>query len=225
MSGTSKQVRIFDAGDLLRLADVDRLDEAVRDGRVLDPDEQRILRGQIIIVFCPAGRLVEGVDADLTSAYDVHSGTSILPGDRQTRALAPILPVFRCYCSYCSIQFFEEKVDSLSYFMNNGFFVNVENFAYFLRKTAKIPILICRKSQGVWLCLNLPLLPSAASSWRQEMRPASGKQADGELCRQEPVFARAGCDPRGHVCPRHRRFPVSGAFAGGGAGRFSCHPE
>ena len=80
---------LHDAGDLLRLADVDRLDEAVRDGRVLDPDEQRILRGQIIIVFCPAGRLVEGVDADLTSAYDVHSGTSILPGDRQNPGFGP----------------------------------------------------------------------------------------------------------------------------------------
>ena len=76
-------------GNFLGLADVDRLDEAVRNGRMLDSDEQRILRGQIIIVFCPAGRLVEGVDADLTSAYDVHSGTSILPGDRQNPGFGP----------------------------------------------------------------------------------------------------------------------------------------
>ena len=72
---------LHNAGDLLGLADVDRLDEAMRNGRMLDSDEQRILRGQIIIVFCPAGCLVKGVDTNLALAYDVHSVTSILLGD------------------------------------------------------------------------------------------------------------------------------------------------
>ena len=78
---------LHDAGDLFGLADIDRLDKAVGDGGMLDPDEQCVLRGQIIIVFCPAGRLVKGVDTNLASAYDVHSDTSILLVRSGLRAL------------------------------------------------------------------------------------------------------------------------------------------
>ena len=60
------------AGDLLCRRRVHGFDEAVRDRRVLHPDDQRVARGQIVVVFCPPGRLVKGVDADLTLPRDCH---------------------------------------------------------------------------------------------------------------------------------------------------------
>ena len=131
------------AGNFLGLADVDRLDEAVRNGRMLDSDEQRILRGQIIIVFCPAGRLVKGVDTNLASAYDVHSVTSIC---RITGGFCASVHEIRHFstfiCSYCSIFGFEEKVKALSYFLNNGFFREC-------RKNCMILAQICKNSYTV----------------------------------------------------------------------------
>ena len=134
---------LHNAGNFLGLADVDRLDEAMRNGRMLDSDEQRILRGQIIIVFCPAGRLVKGVDTNLASAYDVHSVTSIC---RITGGFCASVHEIRHFstfiCSYCSIFGFEEKVKALSYFLNNGFFREC-------RKNCMILAQICKNSYTV----------------------------------------------------------------------------
>ena len=63
---------LYHAVDLLRSAGVDGLDDAVGNVRMLDTDIQRILRHQILIVFCPPGRLVIGVHANLSFSDFTH---------------------------------------------------------------------------------------------------------------------------------------------------------
>jgi hypothetical protein len=131
------------AGNFLGLADVNRLDEAVCNGRMLDSDNQRILWGQIIIVFRPAGRLVKGVNTNLASAYDVHSITSICRVIGGFYASAHEIRHFSTFiCFYCSISGFEEKAKALSYFLNNEFFREC-------RKNRMILAKICKNSYTV----------------------------------------------------------------------------
>ena len=63
---------LYHAVDGLGSAGVHRLDKAVGDLRVLDADIQGILRHLILIVFCPACRLVIGVHTDLASSDFTH---------------------------------------------------------------------------------------------------------------------------------------------------------
>ena len=63
---------LHDARNFFRLGLVDGLYKAVRDRRMLDAHEQRLLRRKIVIVFCPPGRLVKSVHAHFAAAYDAH---------------------------------------------------------------------------------------------------------------------------------------------------------
>ena len=63
---------LYHAVDGLGSAGVHRLDKAVGDLRVLDADIQGILRHLILIVFCPARRLVISVHTDLASSDFTH---------------------------------------------------------------------------------------------------------------------------------------------------------
>ena len=63
---------LYHAVDLLRSAGVDGLDDAVGNVRMLDADIQRILRHQVLIVFCPPGRLVIGVHTNLAFSDFTH---------------------------------------------------------------------------------------------------------------------------------------------------------
>ena len=76
--------------DLFRLAQIDRLHEAVRNCRVLDAHIQRIRRHQILIIFCSAGRLVKGVHTDFAVSYDAHCVPSIIC----VSCFSSVLPVF-----------------------------------------------------------------------------------------------------------------------------------
>ena len=67
---------LHNAGNSLCRGCIDGLHHRVGDLRMLDADVERIRRHAILVVFRPAGRLVEGVDADFASANLAHGNSS-----------------------------------------------------------------------------------------------------------------------------------------------------
>ena len=63
---------LHNAGNGLRRRFVDRLDEAVCNGGMLDAHIERTVRHLVLIVFGASGDLVERIDADLTFSYFAH---------------------------------------------------------------------------------------------------------------------------------------------------------
>ena len=56
-----------------RLTVLKDIGETQIDCVIVDLDDQRVFRSQIIIVFCPPGRLVERIDADFAFSNDAHT--------------------------------------------------------------------------------------------------------------------------------------------------------